>query len=108
MEESQALEAISALSDQTRLRILRFLVTRGELGASAGEIGEAVGASSSRNSFHLSTLARAGVLRSEKRSRHVVYRVDFRLLGGLMSFLIEDCCAGHPVVRECCQSGSAC
>ncbi|MEM8579813.1 MAG: metalloregulator ArsR/SmtB family transcription factor [Pseudomonadota bacterium] len=108
MNESQALRALSALSDPTRLRIVRHLVKQGDAGATAGRIADAVGASSSRSSFHLSALAQAGVLVSEKRSRHIFYRVDFPLLGDLMSFLIEDCCGGHPVVRECCQSGSKC
>ncbi|WP_425092775.1 ArsR/SmtB family transcription factor [Tropicimonas sp. S265A] len=102
MEESQVLGMLSALSEQTRLRMLRFLVTRGPDGAPAGEVAAAVGASSSRSSFHLSALERAGVLTSEKRSRQVIYRANFPALGAFLAFLLEDCCAGHPEVRECC------
>lgn len=102
MNEDQALAAFAALSDPTRLRILRFLVTKGPTGAAAGAIGEGLGAAPSRASFHLSALTQAGLCRREKVSRQVVYRVDFAALAGLMAFMIEDCCQSHPDLRHCC------
>ncbi len=57
MHEKQALGAFAALSQETRLRIVRLLVTAGPEGMSPGAIGEAMdSASSSRMSFHLSHL----------------------------------------------------
>ncbi len=108
MEEMQALTALSAISEQTRLRMLRFLVARGPDGASAGEIGQAVGSSSSRSSFHLSALTRAGLLSSEKQSRQVIYRADLQAVGALLNYLVEDCCGGHPRIVECCQPKNCC
>lgn len=108
MDESQALAAFTALSEPTRLAILRFLVTRGPGGAPAGEIGETVGFTSSRGSFHLATLTRAGLLTSEKVSRQVIYRANFDQLGALVGYLIHDCCAGDPRVLACCGSQEAC
>jgi len=108
MEERQALTALSALSAETRLRMLRYLVTKGQDGAPAGEIGAAVGSSSSRSSFHLAALTRAGLLQSEKVSRRVIYRVDFQMVGGLLNYLLEDCCGGHPDIVKCCQPGTCC
>ena len=105
MKESQALTAFSAVSEQTRLRMLRFLVTRGAVGAAAGEVGAAVDASSSRASFHLSALANAGLVTASKKSRQVIYRANFQALGALAAYLIEDCCGGHPDVVRCCQPG---
>jgi len=102
MKESQALDALSALAESTRLRMLRFLVTKGAQGASAGEVGAAVGSSSSRGSFHLSVLSRAGLLVAELKSRQVIYRVDFGMVGALIGYLIEDCCGAHPDVVGCC------
>ncbi|WP_425053211.1 ArsR/SmtB family transcription factor [Psychromarinibacter sp. S121] len=107
MEESQALKALAALSDATRLRVLRYLVSVGEDGAAAGVIGAEVGAQPSRLSFHLAGLAQAGLITSERVSRQVIYRVDFDALGGLMGYLIEDCCGGHPSVRACCAPSDA-
>ena len=103
MNGSQAVEALSALSQETRLRILRFLVTKGEAGASAGEISEEVGAISSRTSFHLSALAQAGLITRTRVSRNIVYRVDFNAVGGLVGYLVQDCCGGNEAVLKCCQ-----
>lgn len=107
-DESQALAALSALSEATRLRILRFLVTRGPDGAPAGEIGEAVGFSSSRGSFHLGVLARAGLVTATKVSRQVIYRADTDAIGALMGYLVHDCCGGDPQVVACCAPASSC
>ncbi len=108
MNESQAVEALSALSQETRLRILRFLVTRGEDGATAGEIGEEVEAISSRTSFHLSALEQAGLINRTRVSRNIVYRVDFQAIGGLIGYLVQDCCQGNAAVLACCQMPSDC
>ncbi|RYD65448.1 MAG: transcriptional regulator, partial [Verrucomicrobiaceae bacterium] len=53
LEEPQALNAFGALSQETRLRMVRILVKAGPDGMAAGAIGEAVDASSSSASFHL-------------------------------------------------------
>ena len=102
MKEVQAIDVLSALSQQTRLRIVRYLVGCGDEGASAGEIGKVVDATSSRASFHLSALEKAGVITSERRSRSIIYRAEFDLLGHLISFLLNDCCGAHPDIRACC------
>ena len=62
MEETQAIAMVGALSQETRLRIVRYLVSCGEDGASAGDVGKQVDATSSRASFHLSALENAGAL----------------------------------------------
>lgn len=102
MDQSQAISAFAALTDPTRLAILRLLVRKGAEGATAGEIGAAVDAKPSRATFHLSTLKQAGLLRSEKVSRNVIYRVDFARIGALVAYLVEDCCAGDARVKSCC------
>ena len=108
MNESQVLEAMSALSQETRLRMLRFLVTKGGEGAPAGEIGAAVGSSSSRSSFHLSALSRAGLVSTEKRSRQVIYRVNFDAVGALVNYIVQDCCGGRAEMLNCCLPAQSC
>jgi len=81
MDESQVITALSALSQETRLRILRFLVGKGEAGASAGDVGKAVKASSSRASFHLASLSGAGLIKATRKSRSIIYTVDFATVG---------------------------
>lgn len=108
MNESQAIDALSALSQATRMRMLRFLVKAGPDGAAAGEVGHAVGASSSRASFHLSALTQAGLLRTHRQSRKIIYAVDFDRLGALMGYLLHECCGGNATVLACCTTDAGC
>ena len=108
MEETQAIDVLHALSQETRLRIVRYLVDCGDDGASAGEIGKVVDATSSRASFHLSALENAGVITSKRQSRSIIYRVSFECLGHVISFLLNDCCGAHPDIRACCLRGDCC
>jgi len=102
MEENQVLSAFGALSNEQRLGIVRYLVGKGESGESAGVIGEALDLSPSNASFHLSALTKAGLLQSTRVSRQIVYRADFSALGGLVSYLLKDCCQGNEEVMQCC------
>jgi ArsR family transcriptional regulator, arsenate/arsenite/antimonite-responsive transcriptional repressor len=96
MDERQALDAFGALSQETRLRVVRLLVQAGPEGLAAGAIGEAVGASSSNASFHLAHLERAGLIRSRREARSIIYSANVEGLAGLIRFLMEDCCRGNP------------
>jgi DNA-binding transcriptional ArsR family regulator len=99
MDEKHALTAFAALSQETRLRIVRLLVTAGAEGMAAGAIGEAVdGASSSRMSFHLSHLEQAGLVESRRAGRSIIYTAALGALSSLIEFLMRDCCQGHPEV----------
>ena len=102
MNESQIIEALSALSHEVRLRILKHLVGAGSEGASAGSIGEAVSAAPSKISFHISAMERAQLVTSERVSRSIVYRANFEQLGGVLNYLLEDCCKNDPTVMSCC------
>lgn len=99
MDEFSALQAFAALSQETRLRIVRVLVQAGPEGIAAGALGEAVGgASSSRLSFHLSHLQHAGLVSSRREGRFIFYAAIFPALAGLIDFLTRDCCRGHPEI----------
>jgi ArsR family transcriptional regulator len=113
MDEPQALDAFAALAQETRLRIVRLLVTAGPAGLPAGAIGEAMGATSSRMSFHLSHLEQAGLVQSRRDGRSIVYTAAYPALSGLIQFLMRDCCQGRPEVcapavaalSACCDPG---
>lgn len=98
LKEVQALDAFAALSQETRLRMLRALVVAGPEGLAAGAVGEAVGASSSSASFHLAHLERAGLVQSRREARSIIYSASYDGLAGLVAFLMQDCCQGHPEV----------
>ena len=102
MNQAEVLQVLRALSQETRLDIIRYLVQCGADGAAAGDIGKQVEASSSRLSFHLSALEYAGLVSSERQSRQIIYKADFKCLGGLLSFLLNDCCDNHPDITACC------
>jgi DNA-binding transcriptional ArsR family regulator len=98
MKESQALEAFAALSQQTRLGIVRLLVRQGPGGLPAGEVAEAGGVSASNVSFHLKELERAGLIEARREARSIIYSANFDGLRDLIGFLMKDCCAGRPEI----------
>lgn len=53
MEKQNALAALAALAQETRLDVFRLLVGKGAEGMPAGAIGEALGIPSATLSFHL-------------------------------------------------------
>lgn len=98
MEVRQALSAFAALSQETRLRIVRLLVTAGPDGMAAGAIAEAAGVSASNVSFHLKELAQAGLASTRREARSIIYTANYAGLSGLIGFLMRDCCQGRPEV----------
>lgn len=98
MDESQAIRGFGALSQETRLRILRMLVQAGPDGRAAGEIADLVGVSPSNVSFHLKELERAGLLAQRREARSIIYAAAYPAIAELIQFLMQDCCAGHPEI----------
>ncbi|MEQ8710920.1 MAG: metalloregulator ArsR/SmtB family transcription factor [Rhodospirillales bacterium] len=96
MDSNQALDAFSALSQQTRLDVFRLLVTAGADGLPAGEIGERMGVRQNTMSANLAILHRAGLIHNERQGRTVRYFANFETMSGLLAFLMEDCCGGRP------------
>lgn len=105
MNESIAVDVLSALSQETRLGIVRYLISRGDEGAAAGEVAAVVGAQGSRASFHLSYLEKANVVSSVRVSRQIIYRANLEKIGETISFLLNDCCGCHPKIMACCVGG---
>lgn len=108
MEERQALAAFGALSQETRLKIVRMLVVAGPEGLPAGEIAARVEVSPSNVSFHLKELERAGLVSQQRAARSIVYSAEYDALGGLVRFLMEDCCAGNPEICAPARDVAAC
>ena len=61
METKQAVQALSALAQESRLAIFRLLVQAGPEGLAAGAIGEKLDLPPATLSFHLAGLTRAGL-----------------------------------------------
>lgn len=94
METKQAVQALGALAQDTRLGIFRLLVQAGPKGMAAGQIGEKLDLAPATLSFHLAGLHRAGLARSRQEGRFVIYSADFTAMNALVGFLSENCCGG--------------
>lgn len=98
MNRGQALSAFAALSQDTRLSIIRLLVKVGPDGVTAGDIADEVGVSASNLSFHLKELQHAGLVAARRNARSIIYSADYTALRGLIGFLMKDCCGGRPEI----------
>ena len=94
MEAKQAVEALGALAQETRLAAFRMLVEAGPCGLAAGEISARLGLPAATASFHLAQLTRSGLLVSRTQGRFVIYSADFERMNALLGFLTDNCCGG--------------
>ena len=84
---SHAAAVLKALSDETRLRILKAISEMREL--CECNIVPAFGLSQPTISYHLKVLREAGLVRSERRGQWVYHRVNTRALLGIVRDLAE-------------------
>lgn len=101
METKAAVQALSALAQETRLAIYRLLVTAGPAGMAAGAIAEKLDLPPPTLSFHLKELNQAGLVRFRQDGRFVIYSANFDSMTGLVSFLTENCCGGGACDPAC-------
>jgi DNA-binding transcriptional ArsR family regulator len=92
METKQAVEALSAMAQETRLEALRLLVQAGPEGLPAGEIARRLEVPAPTLSFHLRALLHAGLVTSVRDGRSLYYAADYARLKTLVDFLSQSCC----------------
>jgi DNA-binding transcriptional ArsR family regulator len=98
MKPENAVLALAALAQPTRLEVFRLLVKREPEGLAAGDIARAIAVPQNTMSSHLSILSRAGLVSSQRFSRSIVYRADLTRFRAVMLFMLEDCCGGRPEI----------
>ena len=108
MEESQARSCFAALSQETRLAVIRLLVRAGMEGVSAGTIAEKLGVSASNLSFHLKELERAELIVQRRAARSIFYAANYDGLRSLIGFLMKDCCASKPEILDTVLQEASC
>ncbi|HEY0847951.1 MAG TPA: metalloregulator ArsR/SmtB family transcription factor [Noviherbaspirillum sp.] len=103
METKQAISALGALAQESRLAVFRLLVRTGPEGMAASKIAEQLGIPPSSLSFHLKELTYAGLVTPRQEGRFVIYAANFDAMNALMAFLTDSCCGGNPCspVRTC-------
>jgi len=97
MKSKDAVIALGALAQETRLEAFRLLVQAGEAGMSVGKIAESLNtAPNGRLTFHLKELLGAGLIRARPEGRFIFYSVIYPAMNDLLAFLTENCCGGAP------------
>ncbi|WP_426191186.1 ArsR/SmtB family transcription factor [Massilia sp. DWR3-1-1] len=108
MDTSQALVALAALAQESRLAVFRLLVQAGPHGGiAATKIAEALCIPGSSLSFHLKELTHANLVTALQDGRFIIYTAQFDTMNALLGFLSENCCNGlacTPGPLECLAS----
>jgi DNA-binding transcriptional ArsR family regulator len=101
MNIKDAVAALGALAQETRLQIFRLLVQAGSAGLSVGAIAERLGTEANgRLSFHLKELAIAGLVSASQSGRFIYYSANYPAMNELLAYLTEHCCGGTPCEIE--------
>lgn len=98
MKQHDAIDALLALGQDTRLTAFRLLIEEGPHGLNVGEIAVRLGVNLSTLSRHLAQMERAALLKSWRRERQVFYAINHRGTADLIRFLTEDCCKANPEI----------
>ncbi len=89
-----AIAALAALAQDSRLDVFRLLVQAGPAGLPAGQIAERLGLPANTLSFHLSQLRHAGLVTFRRESRSLIYAAEYAAMNDLLAYLTENCCKG--------------
>lgn len=96
MDKITATTIFESLASGIRLDVYRLLVREGPDGMVAGEIAAALDIPPTNLSFHLKALTQAHLVAVEQEGRFQRYRANMPLMLDLITYLTDECCAGHP------------
>lgn len=105
METKNAIIALAALAQDSRLAVFRLLVQAGPEGLAASRIAEQLGLAPSSLSFHLKELSHADMVEAKPQGRSIIYSANFMTMNSLLGYLTENCCGGNPcgpATVSCC------
>ena len=105
VENKDAVVALAALAQESRLAVFRLLEQTGPEGLAASKIAHALGMPASSLSFHLKELAHANLIVARQEGRFIIYAAQFDTMSTLLGFLTENCCGGAPCTPA---AGPAC
>ena len=105
MEKIQAVAALAALAQDSRLDMFRLLVEAGPEGLPAGRVSEKLGLAPNTLTFHFDRLRDAGLVTVRRDGRSMIYAAQFDTMNGLLAYLTENCCQG---AAEACAPAASC
>jgi DNA-binding transcriptional ArsR family regulator len=108
MDKKDAIAALGALAQETRLELFRLLVACGPQGLPAGVIAERLSVLPSSLSFHLQQLVHAGLIAQRRLSRQLIYSAEYGTMNALLAYLTENCCGRNDVCAPVCDPAAGC
>ena len=99
MKQSDAVAALKALAQDSRLAAYRALVQAGPEGLAVGDLGERLKLPGATLTNHLNVLRQAGLVRDAREGRSIRSRADYARMNALLGFLTENCCGSDAA--EC-------
>jgi|SRR5579859_7382164 ArsR family transcriptional regulator, arsenate/arsenite/antimonite-responsive transcriptional repressor len=96
MNKDEAVAALAALAQVSRLDVFRLLVEAGPDGMPAGSVAEALDLAPNTLSFHFDRLRDAGLVSVRREGRSMIYAARFDTMTALLTYLTENCCGGRP------------
>lgn len=94
MNQATAIKCLSAIAHDGRLSIMRRLIKVGPNGMASGDLADAENINATTASAQLLVLSNTGLVTSKRDGKQVIYQARYDSFQRLISFLMEDCCAG--------------
>ncbi len=96
---AQYADMMAALGTESRLRIIRLLLSAHPDGLVVGEIGATLGIPASTLSHHLEKLKNEGLVKVRRESTFLRYSANTETLREILAFLFAECCTRNNAVN---------
>lgn len=99
-------DMLAALGTETRLKIVRLLLSAHPDGLVVGEIGAELSVPASTLSHHLEKLKNEGLVTVRRQGTFLRYAANTEALQEILSFLFAECCTRNKAIKPeavvCC------
>lgn len=92
-------DMLAALGTETRLRIVRLLLSAHPEGLVVGEIGAELAIAPSTLSHHLDKLKNEGLVMAKRESTFLRYTANTEALQDVLGFLFAECCTRNKAIN---------
>ena len=98
--EQEAVDALAALGNRTRLRIFKLLVRAGRDGTNVGSVQRLLSVPATTLAHHLGALTDAGLVTQERRGREVICTANYKAVNEVLEYVRGECCAGLETFKD--------